>query len=588
MSKLFDDASLAMIPSAYKDGKLYSIRPTDGSGDFTFSRGSNLAATRVDVNGLIEKGRENLLLQSNQFDTTWFTNAGGSVTSGQSGYDGSNDAWLLSSTTGSQYASLRQTIATSGVTTASFYAKANTLNFIVVSVNGNAATYQWFDLANGVVGTNLYGNEIDASIESVGNGWYRCSLTFSDNNIVSARAYPVGADNTFTTTSGSIYIQDAQLEQGLVATDYIETGTSAAQSGILEDMPRLDYSGGASCPSLLLEPQRSNLVTQSEYFGAWDIVRANSVANSSVSPDGTSNAYKLEANVTGLNGSWFRKILSSFSGNYEFSVFAKAGTTDFLQLRVDGTGGVIFDLSDGTIKSEENAVGSVLDYGNGWYRCSIQLTASSSTALLIIVGNENMSTSVWRSTNGDSAYIYGAQLESGSYPTSYIPTYGTSQTRTHDVCKITGSNATDIIDNPSMTLFAEWTTDTSNPSTKIMGIIRDNDGSFYNNFIAFTERGDLKAAIEVRAGGSLQSFISSNPLTNGNHKAAVVMAENNVKLFVDGVLIVSDTSATIPNDLDEIYLAGYPDSTARYGTKKSFLYFPTALTDSECIALTTL
>ena len=52
-------------------------------------------------------------------------------------------------------------------------------------------------------------------------------------------------------------IQDAQLELGLVATDYIETGTSAAQSGILEDMPRLDYSGGASCPSLLLEPQRS-------------------------------------------------------------------------------------------------------------------------------------------------------------------------------------------------------------------------------------------------------------------------------------------------------------------------------------------
>jgi hypothetical protein len=57
---LYKDASLVMIPTAYKDGKLYSIRPTDGSGDFTFSRGSNLAATRVDVNGLIEKGRENL------------------------------------------------------------------------------------------------------------------------------------------------------------------------------------------------------------------------------------------------------------------------------------------------------------------------------------------------------------------------------------------------------------------------------------------------------------------------------------------------------------------------------------------------
>ena len=84
---LYKDASLVMIPSAYKDGKLYSIRPTDGSGDFTFSRGSNLAATRVDVNGLIEKGRENVLLQSNQFDTTWINS--NSRTGGQAGYDGS-------------------------------------------------------------------------------------------------------------------------------------------------------------------------------------------------------------------------------------------------------------------------------------------------------------------------------------------------------------------------------------------------------------------------------------------------------------------------------------------------------------------
>ena len=64
---LYKDASLVMLPSAYKDGKLYSIRPTDGSGDFTFSRGSNLSATRVNASQLIEKGRENTLLYSNDF-----------------------------------------------------------------------------------------------------------------------------------------------------------------------------------------------------------------------------------------------------------------------------------------------------------------------------------------------------------------------------------------------------------------------------------------------------------------------------------------------------------------------------------------
>jgi hypothetical protein len=61
----FSSASLAYLASAGagKDGKAYSIKPTDGTGDFTFSRGSNLAATRVGADGLIEKGRENLLLQ---------------------------------------------------------------------------------------------------------------------------------------------------------------------------------------------------------------------------------------------------------------------------------------------------------------------------------------------------------------------------------------------------------------------------------------------------------------------------------------------------------------------------------------------
>ena len=86
----FNDASLAFLPSgeAGKDGKAYSIKPTDGTGDFTFSRGSNLAATRVGADGLIEKGRENLLTRSNTFDLWNIRN----VTSGHAGYDGTNDA----------------------------------------------------------------------------------------------------------------------------------------------------------------------------------------------------------------------------------------------------------------------------------------------------------------------------------------------------------------------------------------------------------------------------------------------------------------------------------------------------------------
>ena len=169
MSKLFDDASLAMIPSAYKDSKLYSIRPTDGSGDFIFSRGSNLAATRVDVNGLIEKGRENLLLQSNSFDTTW-TNARSSGTSGQSGYDGSLNAWLLSDAVSVNNDHIIYNPNThSGVVTYSVYAKANTLNwFELSSYSGGTTINSFFDLENGVIGS---GTNIEAKITSRWNRW---------------------------------------------------------------------------------------------------------------------------------------------------------------------------------------------------------------------------------------------------------------------------------------------------------------------------------------------------------------------------------------------------------------------------------
>ena len=111
MATLFDSASLVMVPSGVKDDKLYSIKPTNGDGDFTFSRDGSGAsvATRVNSAGLIEKGRTNLLLQSNSFNTTWTNSGTITRTSGQSGYDGTNDAWLL--TKGTAGAFIRQTIS---------------------------------------------------------------------------------------------------------------------------------------------------------------------------------------------------------------------------------------------------------------------------------------------------------------------------------------------------------------------------------------------------------------------------------------------------------------------------------------------
>jgi hypothetical protein len=94
MSSFFSQASFVMDPSVYRAGTLFVPKPTDGSGDLNVTR-SNDTATRVASNGLIEKVRTNVLLQSNTFTTSWGL-SGTTITSGQTGYDGLSDAWLLS------------------------------------------------------------------------------------------------------------------------------------------------------------------------------------------------------------------------------------------------------------------------------------------------------------------------------------------------------------------------------------------------------------------------------------------------------------------------------------------------------------
>ena len=173
-----------------------------------------------DSNGalLLEPSRTNYLLQSNQFDTTWVS-LNTTETGGQVGVGGSNNAWLITKSAPS--ARIYQTISVSGVQTYSVYAKAGTLNWVAVS---NNLAYTFFNLSNGTIGTNV--GTTNANIDDVGNGWYRCSITYS-GTATDARIYPSQGDNNSNGTSGNIYIQYAQLEAGSYATSYIPTSGSA-------------------------------------------------------------------------------------------------------------------------------------------------------------------------------------------------------------------------------------------------------------------------------------------------------------------------------------------------------------------------
>jgi hypothetical protein len=578
---LYKDASLVMIPTAYKDGKLYSIRPTNGSGDFTFSRGSNLAATRVDVNGLIEKGRENLLLQSNQFDTTWAT-SNASVTGGQSGYDGSSDAWLLQNNAGYTTAVVKQNFSLgSAVRSSSVYAKAGNVNFLRILMYDGATSYvAWFNLTDG--STSNESNIIDAKSTSVGSGWYRCEIS-ANTNITNLNIYPsIVAGSSFTDNGDNIYIQDAQLEQGLVATDYIETGASTAQAGILEDMPRLDYS--ASCPSLLLEPQRLNKMYQSEYLrvgsgasGAfdWSNTYVTLTSNNATSPDGYQNATKME--TTSANGSADSYVSYTASSTNTMSLFVKAGTSSSFSLfhiATGGTGEVTFNLTNGTFtrRDELDSSATITDYGNDWWRITMTYTAGTGGYI-----------SRLRVNGVGYVHIFGWQIEEGSYPTSYIPTYGTSQTRSADSCAAT--SVSDIINQNEGTLFVDfvWNGKQDNIDYFLMAII----DSYGQNEIRL---GGYNLALygRVYSGGTLtfaQNY-TTGAAKGQRYKVIIKYGSEGVKTFANGQLKDSGTPTLPTGTMYEIRI-----TRSGVGTHSSInqsVYFPTALTDSECIALTTI
>jgi hypothetical protein len=584
---LFTESSLCLVPSGVKDGKVYSIKPTDGSGDLTFSRGSDIEATRVAANGYIEKAKVNLAIQSNSFSTSWST-TNATLTSGQSGYDGSSDAWSLNGSGSNARVDISNT--SSGVLTFSVYAKAGTSDFLRLRIDYGAASYnRYFDLSTGTLGSALYA-PLDSKIQSVGSGWYRCSITFSES-ISTLRIYVADVD-LGGSASGNIYIQDAQLNYGLVAQEYQETTTTSVVAGITNDMPRLDYSGGASCPSLLLEPSRQNLFPQSEWSGGWTIENATADYNNATSPEGVQNAVLLTANGGNQDHTTYVETTSLSPNTYSYSVFIKKGTQRYVHLTlnerfVDSSWiTATFDLDELTSADHSSGTGyvdgtsDIIDYGNDWYRLQMTGALVNTTTYLVFVGwanglgAPNTSRGRYNVTTSNTFYAYGAQLEVGSYPTSYIPTYGTSATRTVDACSKTGISS--VFNDSEGVFFAEMSA-LDDSGTKVITI---SDGTTSNRVQLYYFGNVIRGSV---AG---QAVISHTITPTDTIKVAFKYKVNDFALWVDGVEVGTDTLGSAPSGLNKISFDNGASSSFFEGNIKQLIYFPTALSDSDLATLT--
>ena len=527
------------------------------------------------------------MLQSNNFGTTW-TKQNVSVTSGQSGYDGSSNAWKLIAAGGNNDKIL-QSVTQTGVVTLSVYAKAGNVNFIAFEYSG----YAYFNLSTGAVG--ISGGIIDSNIEDVGGEWYRCSITVNISSTTNAQIYVTEANNSTNTSNGDfVYIQNAQLETSMVATDYLDSGATTAKAGVLIDLPRINYDANGENGALLLEPSRQQLVQYSEYFGAsyWTKNNQSVTVNNTTSPDGYSNADLLiPAAGTGDHYILSGTVSATSSQVVTCSIFVKKKDHDYFYFGTGGAsafGAVVYQFSTNTF-TVSGLSATATNYGNGWIRLTITGTTGATDLRLLFTPTDATGLRTFNANGTDGTWIWGAQAELGSYSTSYIPNHGTSSgiTRAADVCSGAGDSST--FNDSEGVLYAEIKALSETGGNRYISL---SDGTDSNRVILRFQDTD-KVGCYVRSASGTDADITktSASISSNFLKVAVKWKTNDVALWVNGVEVGTDSSFTTfnANVLDELNLTG-TNGTSQYfhGNVKQVSVFDEALSDSELATLTTL
>lgn len=246
------------------------------------------------------------------------------------------------------------------------------------------------------------------------------------------------------------------------------------------NVPRIDFDPvTGECKGLLIEEQRTNLLKYSEQFdnAAWGKTNTTITANAIVSPAGVLTADKLVETVTTGEHTLSFSLGVTSGVSYTFSLFAKAGERSKLRILFSAAGfGTntqdLFNLSTGTVDDNQSGGASIISMGNGWYRVVVTKTAiatTTSTFQIRVCNTESATNYTGDRTSG--LYVWGAQLEVGSFPTNYIPTTTAQVTRAADSASMTGANFSSWY-NTTGTILAKykksgWQYNNTPPSTQL-------------------------------------------------------------------------------------------------------------------------
>jgi len=362
-----------------------------------------------------------------------------------------------------------------------------------------------------------------------------------------------------TTPTSSFDLTTADLDPRINFTRTGATATVVNSSGLIQavaaDTPRFDYNPiTLACNGLLIEEARTNSLTYSEDFsaatGAWTNTRLASTTSSGTSPDGLNNANAVIEDSSASNAHLLERNVSFTAGtSYTFSCFFKANGRNWVRLFFSSTAFgsntlAFFDCQNGVLGTTANTPAtSIQNFGNGWYRFSISKTATVTASAPLRINLASADNVVTYSGNGTSGvYAYGAQLEAGAFPTSYIPTTTTAITRNADVATITGANFSGFWQagkGSALVRARPGTVSGTRPWVQF-------DDTTANNIIAL--RGNTtNPELYIRSGGSDQAQIDAGTIAaNVSYRLAGAWAANDCAASLNSGAAVRDGVATIP------------------------------------------
>lgn len=429
-------------------------------------------------------------------------------------------------------------------------------------------------------------------------------------NTIAARGTPVGGDGLALDLQ---FAEDKTLTARRGPTPVLTRATTATfvgSDGLIQsaaiNAARFDHDPVTlASRGLLIEEGRTNTCLQSENFGTTWTNDAGLVAISvdqTTSPSGAMDADKISENTTTSNRRICIQAQTFVNGTtYTFSCFVKAAERDFVQLRFGSTFGgpfqnfIVGGVNAGTIGSGTGATAAIQAYPNGWYRCSITATSATTGSSQVTMGPQVSSTATaWQpyvGTLGSGIFVWGAQLEAGSFATSYIPTTTSALARSADVCSITGANFTNLWNALEGSLFTSAIFNAPLAPGAAQFLVDINDTTAANRLRYYRLLTTGRPEFANTSGNSLNAQIIGStalqPFVTQKYSAGFKLDDyalyvNNAQIGTDnlGALLISPTTMTIGD--------ASAGATRQYtnGTISAIRYYRKRLANSKLASLT--